>query len=173
MSEQVDGYLQLPSSYNFQRDKLGHYRNGSIDSQKFHLWLRNDMYRSSYAHFHSPVTLYFMKESKEPRSSHLPGYAGFIPTDRAESLHAKTYANKVKDVLKNPEIGSNPKGLATTGFNLNKEALIDSSKLATSHKYGKTEIQTPHPAWIVLLLLFSLPSGQAPPNLPISAQTSK
>jgi len=57
MSEQVDGHLQLPSSYNFQREKLGHYRNGSIDSQKFHLWLRNDMYRSSYAHFHSPVTL--------------------------------------------------------------------------------------------------------------------
>lgn len=102
MSEQPDGHLSHPASYNFQREKIATYRNGSIDSQKFHLWLRNDMYRSSYAHFHSPVTRKIIKDSNEPRSAHLPGYAGFIPTDRAESLHAKTYTNKTKDVLKNP-----------------------------------------------------------------------
>jgi hypothetical protein len=45
----------------------------------------------------------------------------------------------------------NRSGLATTGFNLKREALIDGSKVASSHKYGKTELQTPHPAWIVLL----------------------
>jgi len=55
MSEQPEGHLQIPSSYNFHRERVGHTRAGSIDAQKFHLWTRNDMYRSSYAQFHSPV----------------------------------------------------------------------------------------------------------------------
>jgi hypothetical protein len=45
----------MPSSYDFQRERVSQYRRGSIDSQKFHEWVRNDMYRSSYAHHHSPV----------------------------------------------------------------------------------------------------------------------
>ena len=43
----------------------------------------------------------------------------------------------------------NRSGLATTGFNITKDALIDKSKNASSHKYGKTEIQRSNPAWIV------------------------
>lgn len=57
MSEQVDGHLQLPSSFNFHREAASHHRANSIDAQKFHLWTRNDMYRSSYAHYHSPVRI--------------------------------------------------------------------------------------------------------------------
>jgi hypothetical protein len=55
MCEQVDAPLQLPISYHFQRDKLANYRTNSINSQNFFEWTRNDMYRSSYAHHHSPV----------------------------------------------------------------------------------------------------------------------
>lgn len=58
MSEQPDGMLQLPSSYNFTRDRLANYRRNSINSQNFFEWTRNDMYRSSYAHHHSPVLLH-------------------------------------------------------------------------------------------------------------------
>jgi hypothetical protein len=57
MCEQPDAPLQLPSSYHFQRDKLANYRTNSINSQNFFDWARNDMYRSSYAHHHSPVRL--------------------------------------------------------------------------------------------------------------------
>lgn len=32
----------------------------------------------------------------------------------------------------------NRNGLATTGFNITQDALIDKSKVASSHKYGKT-----------------------------------
>jgi hypothetical protein len=83
-------------------------------------------------------------------------------------LQAKTFANKTKDVFKDPNVNMNRSGLATTGFNVTKEALIDYSKVATSHKYGKTEIQTPHPGWIVLPHLFSLTNGLVQPKLPTS-----
>lgn len=109
------------------------------------------MYRSSYAQHHSPVSHSIMQDSVVPRANHIPGYGGFIPKDRAESLHAKTYANKTKEVFGSPEINMNRSGLATTGFNITKDALIDKSKNASSHKYGKTEIQRSHPAWVVFI----------------------
>lgn len=90
-----------------------------------------------------------MKDSSSPRAGHLPGYAGFIPSNRAESLHAATYTNMTKSALNSPSLNLNPGQLSSTGRNLNPQALIDTSKAASSHKYGKTEIQTPHPAWVV------------------------
>jgi hypothetical protein len=46
-------------------------------------------------------------------------------------------------------LGRNTFGLSTTGFNLDRNALIDKSKVASSSKYGKTEIQRAHPGWNV------------------------
>jgi len=37
-----------------------------------------------------------IQDSTEPRSGHIPGYAGFIPKNRAESIHGKTFADKTK-----------------------------------------------------------------------------
>lgn len=54
-----------------------------------------------------------------------------------------------KSVLADPNINANRTGLATTGFNITRDALVDKSKQASSHKYGKSELQTPHPAWVV------------------------
>lgn len=36
MSEQVDGLLQTPASYDFQRQRLSLYNNDLIRSHKFH-----------------------------------------------------------------------------------------------------------------------------------------
>lgn len=58
MSEQIDGFLQIGSSYNFDRNRLSGYRSKTIDSQGFHKWTQDNMYKSSYAHFHSKVYLY-------------------------------------------------------------------------------------------------------------------
>ena len=55
MSEQADAMLHLPNSYNFKRETTGNYRANPIDAQRFQMWVKNDMYRSSYAHNHSPV----------------------------------------------------------------------------------------------------------------------
>ena len=55
MSEQTDALLQIPSSYNFTRDRVKNYRDNHINSNNFFDWTRNNMYRSSYAHHHSPV----------------------------------------------------------------------------------------------------------------------
>ena len=47
------------------------------------------------------------------------------------------------------KLGQNTHGLSSTGFNLDRDALIDKSKIASSSKYGKTEIQRAHPCWSV------------------------
>jgi hypothetical protein len=47
-------------------------------------------------------------------------------------------------------------GLSTTGFNVNKEAFIDQSKIATTSKFGKSALQTPHPNWNVKYLIKKL-----------------
>lgn len=54
-----------------------------------------------------------------------------------------------KQSFQNDRLGANKSGLSSTGFNLNREALIDRSKVATSSKYGKSEIQRAHPGWNV------------------------
>ena len=64
------------------------------------------------------------------------------------------------------KLGRNPFGLSTTGFNLNRTNLIDNSKLASSHKYGKTEIQRAHPGWNVTSILYRL-IGFPPQKTPI------
>jgi hypothetical protein len=43
-----------------------------------------------------------------------------------------------KQSFQQDKLGRNPFGLATTGFNLDRNALIDKSKVASSSKYGKT-----------------------------------
>lgn len=120
MSTQQDAYLSIPSGYNFNKDSLSQYRRNSINPSDFQAWFKNDMYCSSYAKHHSPVIQFWYQDSIEPRSAHIPGYGGFIPKDRAESLYAKTFSNKTKDVLADPNINMNRSGLATTGFNIAK-----------------------------------------------------
>jgi hypothetical protein len=110
-----------------------------------------------------------MQDSLSPNHSHIPGYGGFIPKDRAESLHAKTFTNKTKEAFVDYTKG-NRNGLATTGFNITQDALVDHSKVASSHKYGKTELQTPHPGWIVLFKLRSQKTGLVLPRPPTYIQ---
>jgi hypothetical protein len=58
--------------------------------------------------------------------------------------------------LDSKRLDVNRTGLATTGFNITKEAFIDKSKLASSSKYGKTELQKAHPNWSVIYLIYSV-----------------
>jgi hypothetical protein len=58
MSGQIDGFLQMGSSYNFERQKIDNFRNKTIDSKGFQKWTQGSMYKSSYAHFHSKVDQY-------------------------------------------------------------------------------------------------------------------
>jgi hypothetical protein len=48
----------------------------------------------------------------------------------------------------------NRTGLATSGFNITKDAFIDKSKLASSSKYGKTGLQKAHPNWSVTYFIY-------------------
>ena len=54
MSEQEGGLLQTKVSYDFNNSSQN-YRAQSIDPNKFTSWQKNDMYKSSYANFHSRV----------------------------------------------------------------------------------------------------------------------
>lgn len=55
MSSQADGAINLPSSYNPNRLSATCYRSKSIEGNGFNSWASNNMYKSTYAHFHSKV----------------------------------------------------------------------------------------------------------------------
>jgi hypothetical protein len=50
----------------------------------------------------------------------IPGYQGFIPQNRAESLHAKRFTSMTKDALGASNYGKTLNGLSTNGFNVGK-----------------------------------------------------
>lgn len=72
-----------------------------------------------------------------------------MPGRNANSLYGKSNTMISKDCFTQDRLDTNRTGLASTGFNLTKDALIDKSKNASSSKYGKTEIQRSHPNWSV------------------------
>jgi hypothetical protein len=100
-----------------------------------------------------------MQESTNPKNTVIPGYAGYIPTIKAENVHARGFSAMAKQSFQNEKLGRNPFGLSSTGFNLDKGALIDRSKVASSSKYGKTEIQRAHPGWNVNFISYR-PTGK-------------
>ena len=57
MSFQKGGTLEMSQSYNFNRDTVNNFRGRSIDPSSFHAWQKDNMYKSSYAKFHSSVNL--------------------------------------------------------------------------------------------------------------------
>ena len=58
MSEQPDGFLQMKASYGFDKNKVSGYRSKTIEPNGFQQWTKDSMYKSSYAHFHSKVSLH-------------------------------------------------------------------------------------------------------------------
>ena len=138
MSEQIDGFLEMGASYNFDRNKTGNYRSKTIEPQGFQQWTKDSMYKSSYAHFHSKVPSLWSKDSVNPKNAAIPGYGGYIPSIKAENIYAKGYTPMAKQSFTQDKLGKNAFGMATTGFNLDRTALIDKSKIASSSKYGKT-----------------------------------
>lgn len=55
MCEYGGGLLQTKTSFPFNQNSTLTYKNKSIDSAKFAAWHKDNMYKSSYAHFHSRV----------------------------------------------------------------------------------------------------------------------
>ena len=47
----------MSQSYNFNRDTVNNFRGRSIDPAGFFAWQKDDMYKSTYAKFHSSVLL--------------------------------------------------------------------------------------------------------------------
>ena len=140
MSEQEGGLLNTMQSFDFNRGTTGNYRSNTIDSNRFADWQKDHMYKSSYAHFHS-------KDSSEPKNKAIPGYGGYVPYVKPESIYGKGYTPITKQCYSNDKLAKNILGLSTNGFNVNKEALLDKSKVASSSKYGKTAILRAQPAW--------------------------
>ena len=95
-----------------------------------------------------------IQDSLEPKNTAIPGYAGYIPSIKAENICARGYSALAKLSFSQEKLGLSLHGLATTGYNLDRSALIDKSKIATSSKYGKSQIQRAYPGWSVHYLSF-------------------
>jgi len=46
----------MSQSYNFNRNTVNNFRGRSIDPAGFFAWQKDDMYKSTYAKFHSSVS---------------------------------------------------------------------------------------------------------------------
>ena len=57
MSSQKGGILYMSQSFNYNRDTVNNFRGRSIDPTGFSAWQKDNMYKSSYANFHSSVPL--------------------------------------------------------------------------------------------------------------------
>ena len=55
MSSQKDGMIKMTQSYNFNSGTTNNFRGRTIESNNFHAWSKDNMYKSSYAKFHSSV----------------------------------------------------------------------------------------------------------------------
>lgn len=85
----------------------------------------------------------------EPKNTAIPGYTGHVPGVKADSLYGKSNTLLARSSFQADKLDVNRTGLATTGFNLTSDALLDRSKVASSSKYGKTGLQRAHPHWSV------------------------
>lgn len=153
MSEQVGGLLETNQSFAFNRDITKNYKNDHIEANKFYAWQKDNMYKSSYNQFHS-------YNSNQPKNTAIPGYQGFVPGHRADSLYAKSNTAIAKQSFSKDKLDVNRTGLASTGFNITKEAFLDQSKIATSSKYGKTAMITAHPNWNVTVSFIFRKTGK-------------
>lgn len=73
MSEQPDGFLQMGASYNFDRSKNSAYKSQTIQPPGFHQWTKDNLYKSSYAHFHSKVPPLLARIQQTPKAAPFPG----------------------------------------------------------------------------------------------------
>ncbi len=87
-----------------------------------------------------------------PKNSAIPGYQGFIPGYYSNNEYAKTFSKISRDRFANPDLGQNPLGLSSTGFNSKKHNFVDQTKTASSHKYGAQTMQKTHPCLQVIIM---------------------
>jgi hypothetical protein len=85
MSEQIDGFLDMKASYNFDRSKNAGYRSKTIEAPGFHQWTKDHMYKSSYAHFHSKVHLASPRTPPTPRTARCRATQGTSPQSRPKT----------------------------------------------------------------------------------------
>jgi hypothetical protein len=121
---------------------------------------------AEYQQYHAGFGL--TKDGRPPRLSGVHS----LPSIKAENMHARGFSAMAKQSFQNDRLGKNEFGLSSTGFNLNREALIDRSKAASSSKYGKSEIQRAHPGWNVSMNLCRHP-GDLPQIMPSKTQQNK
>jgi len=57
----------MAASYNFDRNKLNNYRHKTISSEGFQKWTQPNMYKSSYAHYHSKVKRFLNRTQLSPK----------------------------------------------------------------------------------------------------------
>ena len=51
----------MKASHGFDRNKISGYRSKTIEPHGFQQWTKDNMYKSSYAHFHSKVSLTILR----------------------------------------------------------------------------------------------------------------
>ena len=106
---------------------------------QFFRWTNNHFYRTSY---HDMA----VKSPAPRRNCALPGYQGFVPNIRANSLLGKRFTEQTRDVLNHKHMDDKHQMFSSTGFNKDLIPRSDATLHATSNKFGKTTLMDTHPA---------------------------
>lgn len=85
------------------------------------------------------------KSPAPKRNCALPGYQGFVPGVRANSLLGKRFTEQTRDVFNAKHLESKKQEFSSTGFNKDLIPRSDGTLHATSNKYGKTTVMDTHP----------------------------
>lgn len=79
MSSQKGGILEMSQSFNFNRDTTNNLRGKTIDSAGFSAWDKDNMYKSTYAQFHSSVSFFISVEFNITKKYSNSGIWRFCP----------------------------------------------------------------------------------------------
>ena len=85
------------------------------------------------------------KAQSAKRNCALPGYQGFVPGIRANSLGGKRFTEQTRDVLNQNHLEKQKQMFSSTGFNKDLIPRADGTLHATCNKYGKTTLMDTHP----------------------------
>lgn len=122
--------------------------DADMQNRDFKNWTAGNMYRTSYRDMHK-------KHPQKPKSYAIPGYAGYVPSVKADNLYAKTYTEISKVTFNRDKylgqrttefFPSRPFTTTTMGRTLGRfGGGLDDEYHTVSRFHGKSTLPKEHP----------------------------
>ena len=126
-------FLESKTKFNIKNHKVSQFTEDD-----FFRWTNGNMYRTSYNDMRQ-------QQPVANKNHALPGYQGFVPSLKADSLLQKRYTEQTRDVLHKRTISDKLQTISSTGWNKSRIPVADDTLHATSRRYGTETMLDTHP----------------------------